>query len=389
MLYDYCHDHGVPHKLLSKLIVTTSTFQVLVLENLLREGIENGSPFTGIINSHSLMIALWGDAEEHGTSFAFNTSIVGGHTSENGIELHIFETKDMHTFVCNPHVPAQIILIPNIVINSTGLSSPSPLRRFHGFPSQSIPKAYHARGIPLAGENALRRFDDMSRKQIIKNSRLCLDHNLSKEVYKLVCSSFLRMNVTGQKVVMDMFIQIQAKEKLASWARAEAIGKYARAFLTANMRTNFRHSSTNPTHSFKSLPTGRRLTSLNLASDKSKEKILSSNCVIKRIRLLGLSLRILVGGKTVVVEPSNHRVELVNSNQVPPVEDQLQRKKSNVQMVKKRRFLKRSWGLPRDKGRNEKPRAKKALDHTFSYLSKAIVKKGIHAPSLLCSFLVL
>eukprot|EP01018_Ginkgo_biloba_P020549 Gb_02891 [translate_table: standard] len=37
-------------------------------------------------------------------------------------------------------------------------------------------------------------------------------------------------------------------------------------------------------------------------------------------------------------------------------------------MEKKKRLLKRSWGLPRDKGRNEKPRDKKALGHTFSYI---------------------
>eukprot|EP01018_Ginkgo_biloba_P028581 Gb_41134 [translate_table: standard] len=55
-------------------------------------------------------------------------------------------------------------------------------------------------------------------------------------------------------------------------------------------------------------------------------------------------------------------------------------------MGKKKRLLKRSWRLPRDKGRNEKPRAKKALGHTFSYLSKAIVKEGIDAPSISLMF---
>eukprot|EP01018_Ginkgo_biloba_P019091 Gb_13061 [translate_table: standard] len=53
-----------------------------------------------------------------------------------------------------------------------------------------------------------------------------------------------------------------------------------------------------------------RLTSLNLASNKSGEKIFSSNCVIERIILLGLRLRISAGGKTALVEPSNHRVDL-------------------------------------------------------------------------------
>eukprot|EP01018_Ginkgo_biloba_P026054 Gb_09339 [translate_table: standard] len=87
------------------------------------------------------------------------------------------------------------------------------------------------------------------------------------------------------------------------------------------------------------------------------------------------------------VEEALTRVE-PSLKQVPPIEDQLQREKSYVQMAKKKRLLK-SWGLPRDKGRNENPIAKKALGHTFSYLSKAIVREGIQAPSLLCSFLVL
>eukprot|EP01018_Ginkgo_biloba_P025780 Gb_03391 [translate_table: standard] len=93
-------------------------------------------------------------------------------------------------------------------------------------------------------------------------------------------------------------------------------------------------------------------------------------------------------GKKIHVEEALTCVE-PSSNQVPLVENQLQREKSNVQMGKKKRLLKRSWGLPRDKGRNENPRAKNALGHTFPYLRKAIVKEGIHAPSLLCSFLVL
>eukprot|EP01018_Ginkgo_biloba_P037327 Gb_19997 [translate_table: standard] len=42
---------------------------------------------------------------------------------------------------------------------------------------------------------------------------------------------------------------------------------------------------------------------------------------------------------------------------------------------KEEEAFKEELGLPRDKGRNEEPKAKKALGHTFSYLSKANVKE--------------
>ncbi|XP_057839255.2 L-2-hydroxyglutarate dehydrogenase, mitochondrial isoform X2 [Cryptomeria japonica] len=172
MLYDYCALHGVPHKKLGKLIVATTESQKHALEKLQSVGIENGvtdlrmmereeamamepqlhcvkalwSPSTGIIDSHSFMLALQGEAEEHGTTFAFNTSVFRGHINENGIHLHISDTKDMCTFVHNPNAPAQIILTANVVINSAGLSATSLARRFYGFPSQSIPNTYYARG---------------------------------------------------------------------------------------------------------------------------------------------------------------------------------------------------------------------------------------------------
>lgn len=172
MLYEYCSLHSVPHRQLGKLIVATSPSQNPVLEKLQRLGIANGvtdlrmieaeeamemepelrcvkalwSPSTGIIDSHALMLALQVEAEEHNTTFSFNTSVIGGQINEGGIHLHICETKDMHTFVDNPNLPAQIILNSNIVINSAGLSAPSLVRRFRGFPSEAIPNAYYARG---------------------------------------------------------------------------------------------------------------------------------------------------------------------------------------------------------------------------------------------------
>lgn len=178
MLYEYCRLHDVPHRQVGKLIVATSPSENPVLEKLQMVGVGNGvtdlrmieaeeamemepelrcvkalwSPSTGIIDSHSLMLALQGEAEENNTTFAFNTVVIGGQINESGIQLHICETKDMHAFADNPNLPAQIVLNSNIVINSAGLSAPSLVRRFHGFPSEAIPNAYYARGCYFTPE---------------------------------------------------------------------------------------------------------------------------------------------------------------------------------------------------------------------------------------------
>ncbi len=40
------------------------------------------SPSTGIVDSHSYMLALQGDAEAHGAMFAFNSPVMGGRVVE-------------------------------------------------------------------------------------------------------------------------------------------------------------------------------------------------------------------------------------------------------------------------------------------------------------------
>ncbi|TIP76680.1 MAG: FAD-dependent oxidoreductase, partial [Mesorhizobium sp.] len=45
------------------------------------------SPATGIIDSHALMLALLGDAEEHGAALSLNTRIVCGRIEGGRIAL--------------------------------------------------------------------------------------------------------------------------------------------------------------------------------------------------------------------------------------------------------------------------------------------------------------
>ena len=97
MLYRYCESHGVPHRRLGKLIVATDQKQVEELTQIRHRAEQNGvddlrlldqaalmqrephlrgmaalhSPSTGIIDSHAYMLALQGDAENHGCQIAF------------------------------------------------------------------------------------------------------------------------------------------------------------------------------------------------------------------------------------------------------------------------------------------------------------------------------
>src|SRR5688500_12731398 len=94
LLYEYCVSHGVPHRRSGKLIVASADEQLNELKAIQRKAHANGvtdvvwmtrqqvlalepelhcvaglySPSTGIIDSHALMLAYLGDAEEIGSA---------------------------------------------------------------------------------------------------------------------------------------------------------------------------------------------------------------------------------------------------------------------------------------------------------------------------------
>jgi L-2-hydroxyglutarate oxidase LhgO len=53
------------------------------------------SPSTGIIDSHALMLALQGDAENHGASVVFFSPVESGEVHDGGIILHVGGTEPM------------------------------------------------------------------------------------------------------------------------------------------------------------------------------------------------------------------------------------------------------------------------------------------------------
>ncbi|XP_038882694.1 L-2-hydroxyglutarate dehydrogenase, mitochondrial isoform X2 [Benincasa hispida] len=172
LLYRYCSEHEIPHKQIGKLIVATRTSEVPKLNELLIRGVQNGveglrmvggneamrmepelqcvkallSPLSGIVDSHSFMLSLVGEAENHGAKFSYNTAVIGGHVQENKIHLHISDSKNLEKMnEDHPPVP-EFMLVPRLVVNSTGLSAVPLAKRFDGLHDGVIPPSYYARG---------------------------------------------------------------------------------------------------------------------------------------------------------------------------------------------------------------------------------------------------
>ncbi|MBV9360025.1 MAG: NAD(P)/FAD-dependent oxidoreductase [Betaproteobacteria bacterium] len=156
LLYDYCATHGVPHRRCGKLIVATSEPQLKELEGIRAKAHANGvpdvdwihkdhvarmepelffmgalhSPSTGIIDSHSLMLAYLGDAEDHGAMLALKTPVLGGEVDTGGIVLHTSE----------------MTLKTSILVNSAGLRAPTVAKSIEGYPAEMAPGEFYAKG---------------------------------------------------------------------------------------------------------------------------------------------------------------------------------------------------------------------------------------------------
>ena len=155
-LYEYCVAHGVAHRRSGKLIVAASEEQVPELENIQKKAHANGvtdvvwmtraqaqalepevrcaaalySPSTGIIDSHALMLAYLGDAEDRGAMLALKTRLLGAQVVPGGFVVH---TSEMD-------------LRCRVLDNSAGLKAPSLARSMEGYPAKLAPPEYYAKG---------------------------------------------------------------------------------------------------------------------------------------------------------------------------------------------------------------------------------------------------
>jgi L-2-hydroxyglutarate oxidase LhgO len=160
MLYEYCASRGVEHRRSGKLIVATDSSQVAELEGIHRNATECGvddlqwldkvdvariepalnayaallSPSTGIIDSHGLMLALQGDAENAGTMIAFDARVVRGAVANDGLELEVM-TDGQPTW-----------LHARTVVNSAGLFAPDVAAGIEGLHPEHVPQRFFAKG---------------------------------------------------------------------------------------------------------------------------------------------------------------------------------------------------------------------------------------------------
>ncbi len=167
-LYAYCAEHGVPHRNCGKLIVATNDDEGARLVEIKGRAEANGvegmrllsaseavalepnlhctaallSPATGIVDSHSYMLALQGDAESRGAMFAFHSPVKRARAGDGYIELEVGGTEPMN-------------LRCRLMVNSAGLHAPSLAQKIAGMPSDRIPTAYYAKGnyFTLAGRS--------------------------------------------------------------------------------------------------------------------------------------------------------------------------------------------------------------------------------------------
>lgn len=158
-LYDYCRDHGIPHRRCGKLIVATTADDSEKLASIRARAAANGvddlelldaataralepalnctaallSPSTGIIDSHALMLALRGDAEDAGAAIAFNAPLLRGAAAGHEITVDIGGAAPMS-------------LSCRLLVNAAGLNATAIARSIDGMPIEKIPAAYLAKG---------------------------------------------------------------------------------------------------------------------------------------------------------------------------------------------------------------------------------------------------
>lgn len=158
-LYRYCAAHGVEHRRIGKLIVATGDEQLPKLDAIRAQAAANGvtdlyaidaaaahalepnlrtvgalvSPSTGIVDSHGLMLALLGDAEEAGAMLALLSPLERSHREADGFVLEVGGAEPMR-------------LGCSLLVNAAGLGAWAVARGLEGFPAGQVPPRVLAKG---------------------------------------------------------------------------------------------------------------------------------------------------------------------------------------------------------------------------------------------------
>ena len=189
LLYAYCAERGVAHRRCGKLLVATSQAEVGALEALHARGVANGvqslalltaaqamamepalrcvaalwSPDSGIVDSHGLMTALLGDAENAGAVLAVNGGVVGArpdgnggadHGGDQGADRSGDDSGGVNDAAGGWQVNVRsaaagepdFSLHARWIINAAGLDAQAVAARMQGFPAAAISLQHLAKG---------------------------------------------------------------------------------------------------------------------------------------------------------------------------------------------------------------------------------------------------
>lgn len=166
-LYAYCAERGVAHRRCGKLVVAASEDQVAYLLKLQTQARANGvddvellsgdearrmepalaahaalwSPSTGIVDSHGLMLALLGEAQDHGAMLALKSPVQRGEVTPQGIVLDVGGEQPMR-------------IRARSVVNAAGLAACDIARSIDGLAAEWVPRAVRCKGsyFSLAGK---------------------------------------------------------------------------------------------------------------------------------------------------------------------------------------------------------------------------------------------
>lgn len=171
-LYEFCDAHGVGYQRCGKLIVATNEKERPAVEALFQKGLANGvedlvwlsaaeatamepalhcvgalfAPSTGILDSHGFMLAMRGDAEDHGAAIAFNTPFLSAKIEDDGIVISAGGAEPT-------------TLKTAALINCAGLQASKVARAIVGLEHALVPETRYAKGnyFALTGRSPFRR----------------------------------------------------------------------------------------------------------------------------------------------------------------------------------------------------------------------------------------
>ncbi|CAN0877490.1 L-2-hydroxyglutarate dehydrogenase, mitochondrial [Linum grandiflorum] len=191
LLYDYCSERGIPHKRIGKLVVANGESGVSKLSDLMNRGetswvVDSGATIHvtsrreffssyspgnyGVVRMGNgnlskvvgkgdvcletmdgarllLQDVRHGDAENHGTTFSYNSTVIGGNVEGDSFNLRVIGRKELENWDGNSNLDPEFVLVPKLVVNSAGLSAVPLARRFDGLSGKVIPPAHFARGL--------------------------------------------------------------------------------------------------------------------------------------------------------------------------------------------------------------------------------------------------